>query len=44
LANYAYAAQKRKEWPDDEIWPKPLVTGDDLITMGFQPARNSKKF
>jgi poly(A) polymerase len=37
LANYEYAWAKRQEWADDEIWPEPLVTGNDLIAMGFTP-------
>jgi poly(A) polymerase len=37
LANYEYAWAKREEWQDDEIWPEPLVTGNDLIAMGFKP-------
>jgi len=37
LANYEYAWAKREEWQDDEIWPEPLVTGNDLISMGFTP-------
>jgi poly(A) polymerase len=35
--DYAYALRKRKEWTDQEICPQPLVTGNDLIAMGFQP-------
>ena len=35
--DYAYAALKRAEWSDKEIWPEPLVTGNDLIAMGFPP-------
>jgi poly(A) polymerase len=37
LANYEYTWAKREEWQDDEIWPEPLVTGNDLIAMGFTP-------
>ncbi len=37
LADYRYAAQKREEWNDDDIWPQPLITGEDLIAMGFVP-------
>jgi tRNA nucleotidyltransferase/poly(A) polymerase len=37
LANYEYAWAKRQEWADDEIWPEPVVTGNDLIAMGFTP-------
>ena len=37
LANYEYAWAKRQEWSDDQIWPEPIVTGNDLIAMGFTP-------
>jgi poly(A) polymerase len=37
LADYQFARSKRKEWSETDIWPEPLITGDDLITMGFQP-------
>jgi tRNA nucleotidyltransferase/poly(A) polymerase len=33
--DYAYALRKRREWPNQAIWPEPLVTGNDLITMGL---------
>ena len=35
--DYAYALSKWTEWSHEDIWPRPLVTGDDLIAMGFQP-------
>jgi len=41
--DYAYAASKRLEWPDEQIWPPPLVTGDDLIAMGFSPGPRFKE-
>jgi poly(A) polymerase len=41
--NYEYALRKRKEWPDAEIWPQLLVTGDDLIAMGFSPGPRFKE-
>jgi poly(A) polymerase len=37
LADYEYAWAKRQEWADDQIWPEPVVTGNDLIAMGFTP-------
>lgn len=37
LDDYRYAAQKREEWNDEDIWPQPLITGEDLIAMGFVP-------
>jgi hypothetical protein len=33
----SYASRKREEWTSDDIWPAPLITGDDLIGMGFMP-------
>jgi tRNA nucleotidyltransferase-like protein len=29
--------RKRREWTEKEIWPVPLVTGNDLIAMRFAP-------
>ena len=37
LADYQFVRVKRKEWSETEIWPEPLITGDDLIAMGFAP-------
>jgi len=41
--DYAYAAVKRAEWPDEQIFPAPLVTGNDLIAMGFSPGPQFKE-
>jgi poly(A) polymerase len=41
--DYAYASRKRSEWPDEVIWPAPLVTGNDLIAMGFAPGPQFKE-
>src|SRR5262245_54869076 len=41
--DYAYALGKRKEWPDQAIWPEPLVTGNDLIAMGFSAGPRYKE-
>ena len=38
-----FAHRKRNEWNDDEIWPQPLVSGNDLITMGFSPGPRFKE-
>ena len=40
---YAYALQKRREWRDDQVWPQPLITGNDLIAMGFAPGPRFKE-
>jgi tRNA nucleotidyltransferase/poly(A) polymerase len=37
LADYDFAWRKRSEWRDVDIWPQPLITGDDLIAMGWPP-------
>jgi tRNA nucleotidyltransferase/poly(A) polymerase len=37
LADLDYFHRKLAEWTDQDIFPEPLITGDDLITMGFTP-------
>jgi poly(A) polymerase len=37
LADYNFVRNRRKEWPETDIWPEPLITGDNLIRMGFAP-------
>jgi len=37
LTLYELARQKLAELPEEQIRPKPLVTGDDLIAAGYQP-------
>jgi poly(A) polymerase len=37
LGDVQYVRQKRAEWTEQDILPQPLVTGDDLIAMGFVP-------
>ncbi len=32
-----YVRQKRAEWTEQDIFPQPFVTGNDLIAMGFVP-------
>jgi poly(A) polymerase len=43
LEDYLFAQSKRHQWSLDEIWPKPLITGDDLIHLGFQPGPQFKE-
>jgi len=43
LADYRHARHKREEFTDEEIWPLPLVTGDDLIALGFTPGPRFKE-
>jgi tRNA nucleotidyltransferase/poly(A) polymerase len=37
LADYEFVRRKREVWTEADVWPVPLVTGDDLIEMGFAP-------
>ena len=37
LENYQLVLRKMQELPKEELKPKPLITGDDLIAAGFQP-------
>jgi poly(A) polymerase len=43
LADYEFARRKRKEWADKDIWPEPLIKGDDLIAMEFAPGPRFKQ-
>ena len=42
LGNYEWVRAKRAELPAEAIRPKPLVTGDDLIRMGYRPGPQFK--
>jgi poly(A) polymerase len=42
LGDYEYVRGKREVWRESDIWPAPLVTGHDLIAMGFAPGRSFK--
>jgi poly(A) polymerase len=37
LDNYEFLKRKLAEMPEEELRPAPLVTGDDLITLGYEP-------
>ena len=37
LANYEFVRQRQREVPPDELKPKPLITGRDLIAAGYKP-------
>jgi poly(A) polymerase len=37
LSNYDYVRQTMLEMPPEEIRPRPLITGNDLIAAGYQP-------
>jgi len=43
LDYYEFCLQKMKEYPAEELRPAPLVTGRDLIEMGFLPGPAFKK-
>jgi poly(A) polymerase len=42
LENYHYAREKLASLQPDEIRPKPLVTGNDLIAAGYRPGPRFK--
>ena len=37
LRGYNFTVEKRKAWTPEDISPVPLVSGNDLIAMGFAP-------
>ncbi|MGD2175143.1 MAG: CCA tRNA nucleotidyltransferase [Candidatus Brocadiaceae bacterium] len=37
LENYEYVMQKKRTMPPEETEPPRLLTGDDLIAMGYEP-------
>ena len=39
----SYARRKREEWKNDDVWPAPLISGNDLIAMGFAPGPRFKE-
>jgi poly(A) polymerase len=41
--DYAYVVSRRMRWSDVEIWPPALVTGNDLIAIGFAPGPRFKE-
>jgi poly(A) polymerase len=43
LSDFAYAQQKKAQWSVNDIWPQPLVTGDDLIALKFMPGPQFKE-
>ena len=43
LSLYDFVSKKRAETPAEEIRPKPLVTGDDLIVLGHEPGPRFKE-
>ena len=43
LGSYEYAQEKLRETPPEEIRPKPLITGKDLIAAGYEPGPRFKE-
>jgi poly(A) polymerase len=43
LTLYDFVAKKMAEMPAEEIRPQPLLTGDDLIALGFGPGPRFKE-
>jgi len=37
LDNHAFLLAKREEFANEPLIPKPLVTGRDLLALGWQP-------
>jgi len=37
LSLYDFVRQRREETAEEDIRPKPLLTGEDLIALGYQP-------
>jgi tRNA nucleotidyltransferase/poly(A) polymerase len=37
LGNYEFCGEKLKEYPEEELRPPALLTGNDLIGMGYKP-------
>jgi len=37
LSDVDYVLRKRAEWTDQDVFPEPLITGEDLIALGFTP-------
>ncbi len=43
LENWEFVRQQLAATPPEEIRPRPLVTGDDLIALGYQPGPRFKE-
>ncbi len=43
LGLYNFVAEKLQALPEEEIRPRPLITGDDLIAGGYQPGPRFKE-
>ena len=38
-----FVRQKLVEWSDEDIRPRPLISGEDLITLGLEPGPSFRK-
>jgi poly(A) polymerase len=43
LSLYHFTREKLAEMPAEQIRPQPLLTGDDLIAMGYKPGPQFKQ-
>jgi len=43
LDNYEFLLKKREEFANEPLIPKPLITGDDLIGLGWKPGPRFKE-
>jgi poly(A) polymerase len=43
LELYSFTQQKLSELPPEQIRPRPLLTGDDLIAAGYRPGPQFKE-
>ena len=43
LENWEFVRRKLAETPPEDIRPRPFVTGDDLIALGYQPGPRFKE-
>jgi tRNA nucleotidyltransferase/poly(A) polymerase len=43
LADYSYALRRYQGWTPQDIMPKPLISGEDLIALGFSPGPRFKE-
>jgi poly(A) polymerase len=41
--DHAYAVRRQGELTEADIWPQPLITGNDLVGMGFRPGPKFKE-
>ena len=38
-----FLEEKRAQWSADDLRPEPLISGDDLVTMGLVPGPSFSK-